>query len=147
MTSYLLDTSVLSILDPGRQLMTPALQAWLTVREPRLFVSAITIFETMQGIEQLTLRDQLQRAAALTEWTEGVIDRFGDHILPFELEVSRVAGRLSAAAFARGSHPGVADIMIAATAEVHDLLLLTRNLEHFADLGIDVADPTVSLPR
>ncbi|MGV3492027.1 MAG: type II toxin-antitoxin system VapC family toxin [Devosia sp.] len=147
MTGYLLDTSVLSMLDPARELMTPALEAWLTVRGPRLFLSTVTIFETMQGIEQLALRGRAERAASLLAWTEGNIASFGERILPLDIDTSRVAGKLSAAAFANGSHPGAADIMIAATAEVHGLLLLTRNLKHFVDLGIDIADPTVSLPR
>lgn len=135
------------MLDPARRLMTPALEAWLTVRAHRLFLSTITVFETIQGIEQLALRGRTERAASLQRWIDGNITSFDERILPLDLEISRVAGRLSAAAFANGAHPGAADIMIAATAKVHGLLLLTRNLKHFADLGIDVADPLHNLPR
>ena len=45
-----------------------------------------------------------------------------------------------------GRHPGLADVMIATTAEVHRLTLLTRNLRHFLPLGIDAIDPFAEQP-
>ena len=48
---------------------------------------------------------------------------------------------MSEAAIAIGRHPGLADIIIAATARVHGLTVLTRNLKHFIPLGIDCLDP------
>ena len=45
-----------------------------------------------------------------------------------------------------GIHPGFADVAIAATAAVHDLTILTRNLKHFIPLGVSCADPFVSPP-
>lgn len=112
-----------------------------------MYLPTMVVFETMQGIERLKLEGDQQRAAAIEEWAEGIIDSFGDRILPLDLDVSIAGGKLSALARKRGNHPGVADITIAATAKVHGLLLLTRNLKHFADLGIDIADPTAGLPR
>lgn len=54
---------------------------------------------------------------------------------------------MSDTAFSRGRHPGVLDILIAATAQAHDLTLLTRNVRHFEPLGIEVVDPLLTLPR
>jgi predicted nucleic acid-binding protein len=68
-------------------------------------------------------------------------------MLAMDAEVAAEAGRLSDLATARGVHPGTADVMIAATATVHDLTLLTYNLKHFAPLEIGAIDPTAGLPR
>lgn len=147
MTDYLLDTSAMAILDPRRGLLTPELQAWFTIREPRLHLSTVVVFEAIQGTERLVLQGQKRRAAAIEAWVDGIVHDLGDRILPLDRDTSRAAGRLSALAFRRGNHPGAADIFIAATAQVHGLLLLTRNVQHFADLGIDIADPLLGLPR
>ena len=117
------------------------------VREPGVYLPTMVVFETHQGIERLRLEGDHARAAAIEEWANGIIDGFGGRILPLDLSVSIAGGKLSALARKRGNHPGVADITIAATAQVHGLLLLTRNLKHFADLGIDASDPTAGLPR
>ena len=67
-------------------------------------------------------------------------------MLPLDVEAARVAGRLSDAAIAKGTHPGFADLAIAAIAQHRDLFLLTRNLKHFAPLGVLCGDPIASLP-
>lgn len=72
---------------------------------------------------------------------------YSRRILPFDLAVARVAGRLSDQARGQGQAPGFADIAIAATARHHGLTILTRNLRHFAPLGVDVIDPFSALPR
>ncbi|WP_299641368.1 PIN domain-containing protein, partial [Devosia sp.] len=100
-----------------------------------------------QGIGKLELTEEHQRARALESWIGAVVANFEDRILPLDLTVARAAGRLSARAFSIGKHPGVADILIAATAQVHELVLLTRNTRHFVPLDIAVADPTVKLPH
>lgn len=147
MTDYLLDTSVASILDPTRGLLTAEFQAWLIVREPRLHISAVTIMETTQGIGKLRKAEHHSRADALEVWLDGLIADFGERVLSIDTALARRAGALSAQAFGIGRHPGVADIMIGATALSYDLLLLTRNVRHFEPLGINVADPTIELPH
>lgn len=146
MREYLLDTSVASILDPQRQMMTAEFAAWLTVREPRLYLSTITIFEVTQGIGRLRHSSKYERAQGLEDWLAGITAEFGNRILPVDLDIAGEAGVLSAEAYAIGRHPGAADILIAATAKSRDLLLLTRNARHFEPLGIDVVDPLVALP-
>ena len=65
----------------------------------------------------------------------------GDH-----LAVSRAAGKLSDTARGRGHAPGFADILIAATALHHELVILTRNVRHFETLGVPVLNPFEKLP-
>ena len=55
--------------------------------------------------------------------------------------VARRAGAISDRARAAGSHPGLADILIAATASVHGLVVATRNLRHFEVLQVPCIDP------
>lgn len=147
MKGYLLDTSAISILDPRKGLLTPKIDAWFTVREPRLYLPAVAVFESTQGVEQLRLAGKDERAKAVEAWLQSVLESLGDRVLSVDRGVAEAAGRMSALAWRHGEHPGVPDIMIAATAQVHGLLLLTRNLKHFVGLGIDIADPTAGLPR
>ena len=64
----------------------------------------------------------------------------------FDISSVRLAGRLTDRVCANGHGPGFADIAIAATAGIHDLTVLTRNLRHFAPLDILAHDPFRSLP-
>ena len=147
MTSkYLLDTSVLSALAPGRADKGAVLSSWLLVTLPRLHVSTITIFEIVQGIEKLRRTGAVDRADATAAWLETSLSQFDDRVLPLDTRVARRAGHLADWAVGRGINPGAPDVMIAATAVAHDLTLLTFNMKHFARLDIGAIDPG-SLPR
>lgn len=143
---YLLDTSVLSLLAPGRAASDESLARWIRERADTLYISAVTISEIEQGICKLRRAGGAERAAALTRWLDALIKNGGDRILSFDAPIGRVAGALSDRAIAAGRHPGFADVAIAATAAAHDLLLLTRNGKHFAPLGIAFSDPAERLP-
>jgi toxin FitB len=69
-----------------------------------------------------------------------------DHLLTFDAEVGRAAGKLSDKVSAAGRHPGFADVGIAATAKVHGLVVLTCNGKHFQPLGVKFVDPLKQLP-
>ena len=147
MTSgYLFDTSVLSILAPGRFEATPAFSSWVGERDRQLFISTTTVVEIQQGIARLIRNGSKSRAAVIAGWLENLIETTGPNTLALSVEVARHAGDLSDFAYSIGRHPGLADILIAATAQVHDLTLLTRNVRHFEPLGINVVDPLLRLP-
>ncbi len=145
-SGYLLDTSVLSLLAPGRAAPDDSLSTWLHERSDRLFISAVTIAEIEQGICKLRRSGGVERAEALRGWLDALIENGGDQVLPLDIDTGRATGALSDQAFAAGRHPGFADVAIAATAQVHDLLILTRNGKHFAPLGVPFADPVDALP-
>jgi len=138
----LLDTSVLSLLAPGRPQLPAKAIAVLRAKGDGLFISTITVMEIQQGIEKLRRSpDRAERAADIDRWLAASLHEFGERVLPFDEPCAREAGRLSDRAFASGRHPGFADIAIAATAAVHQLTILTSNIRHFAPLGVACRDP------
>jgi predicted nucleic acid-binding protein len=143
---YLLDTSIISLLAPDRPELSQDFAKWIESRQDRLFLSAITILEIEQGINKLRRAGGTARADRLTQWLNAILDDFSDRILVVDANVARVAGIMSDAAIAAGEHPGLADLLIAATAKAHSALVLTRNGRHFAALGLGFADPLEKLP-
>ena len=146
-SGYLLDRSVLSLLAPGRSEPSRDFADWLRRHAEALYLSAVTIAEIEQGICKLRRTGGAARADRLAAWLDSVLAASQERILPFDSQVGREAGAMSDRALAIGRHPGFADIAIAATANVHGLLLLTRNGRHFAPLGVTAIDPVVELPN
>ena len=139
---YLLDTSVASVLAPGRQTRgTEDVIEWLRAREPTLHFSTMTVTEINSGIERLGRAGSTRRQAELSAWLAGLVEQFKDRVLSFDRESAMIAGRIEAEALAVGSHPGLADIIIAAIASRHGLIVLTQNLRHFSPLGVGALDP------
>ena len=144
---YLLDTSVVSVLAPGREAFIPALLGeWLRAHHQELFLPAIAFAEMAQGIGKLRRTGGAERADRLDRWLDGLLAAYADRILPLDAQAARLAGQISDAAIAQGRHPGFADMAIAALAQHAGLLLLTCNLKHFQPLGVACADPLVALP-
>lgn len=131
---------MLSVLAPGRPVLGVHPETWLHAQAERLFVSAITVMEIEQGIGKLRRAGGTERADRLTAWLDGVLAFYGDRVLAVDTTVARIAGTLSDQAFAVGRHPGLADIVIAATALAHDLVVVTENAKHFEPLGVEFAD-------
>lgn len=145
---YLLDTSVVSVLAPGREcLVSTPFGDWLQAHHQQLFLPAIAVAELAQGIGKLRRAGGADRANRLDRWLDGLLMTFADRILPLDAQVARLAGQISDAAQAQGCHPGFVDIAIAAIAQHANLLLLTRNLKHFQPLGLACVDPLIRLPR
>lgn len=143
---YLLDTSVLSLLAPGRTPPSDALTSWFRANGDRLYLSTVTVAEIEQGIRKLHRAGGRERAELLDQWLDSLIHGGAERILVLDVAIGRAAGKLSDQALAMGRHPGFADVAIAATAIVHDLILLTRNGRHFSPLGVAHADPLNELP-
>jgi predicted nucleic acid-binding protein len=131
---YLIDTVVLSELrKPQRD---ARLESWVErQRTIDLFVSVITIGEIERGIARQRERDP-DFAAALAAWLDRVLVLYGERILPFDLQVARRWGQLSAAI----GHDG-ADLMISATALEHGLTVVTRNVSDFEPTGVPILNP------
>lgn len=142
---YLLDTSVISALAPGRAAPAP-LADWLQAHHLELYLPAIAIAEIAQGIDKLRRAGGAERADRLDRWLDGLLAAYADRILPLDAQAARLAGKISDVAIAQGCHPGFADVAIAALAQHAGLLLLTRNLKHFQPLGVACADPLLALP-
>jgi predicted nucleic acid-binding protein len=144
---YLLDTSVVSVLAPGREAFVPTpFGQWLQAHHQALFLPSVAIAEMAQGIGKLRRAGGAERADRLDRWLDGLLAAYGDRILPLDAQAARLAGQMSDEAQAQGRHPGFADVAIAAIAQHAGLLLLTRNLKHFQPLGVACADPLATLP-
>jgi predicted nucleic acid-binding protein len=143
---WLIDTSVLSMLAPGKPPVDAGFATWLRSRSETLFISAITVAEIEQGLCKLRRAGGLERAGRIEAWLEQLIAQAPQRILPVDARVARQVGQMSDEATAAGRHPGLADVAIAATASAHDLTVLTRNVRHFVPLGVRVEDPAQRLP-
>jgi predicted nucleic acid-binding protein len=130
--SWLLDTNVLS--EARRR--TPAAVTWLRAVDPAaLFISVITVGEIAKGIAQRARTDTVG-AALLEAWLDTLRTGYSDRILSIDQAIAVAWGRL----MAQRTRP-VLDALIAATARVHNLTLVTRNVRDFADCGVDLFDP------
>ena len=113
----------------------------------RLFLSCISVAEIEEGIAKAHRQGSWRKAERLTHWLETLLHLYSERVLPFDVDSARIAGRLSDRARAHGASPGFADLAIAATATAHRFTMLTRNVRHFAPLGVGVHDPFASLPE
>ena len=111
-----------------------------------LYLSVVTVAEIEDGISKAARDGASQKTVRLSEWLETVLHLYSARILPVDIETARRAGRLSDVARGRGHAPGFADLLIAATAQAHGHVVLTRNLRHFLPLGIAAHNPFEGLP-
>jgi len=112
----------------------------------RLFLPTIVLSEITDGIAQARRTGAVRKAAALDEWFAETLRLYASRILPFDAPAAQRTGLLTDHARARGHAPGFADLAIAGIAAAHGLTVLTRNLRHFAPLGVPARDPYAALP-
>lgn len=132
--SYLLDTNVVS--ETRRRTPDAGVIAWLgAVGQEQLFVSVLTLGELANGVARYRRRDA-RAAESLAHWLQGIELLFADRVLPIDAATAMTWGEMGA----DRSRP-VIDTLLAATAQVHGLTLVTRNLKDVADLAVPVLDP------
>lgn len=129
---YLLDTNIVSDV---RKRQAPVLEWMQNVTHSRLFLSAITLGEVARGAARLRRKDPKQ-AERLNQWREQLSIIHADSILPVTEDIAVAWGHLSVL-----RTRDVEDGLIAATAIVHDLTLVTRNVSDFEDLPISLVNP------
>lgn len=135
---YLLDTCVLSEL--RRPQPDQGVLDWLgQVAEARLYLSVLTIGEIQQGIARLA---DSKRKSALQAWLEeALLTRFAGRVLAVDTEVTLEWGLLRGEQQRTGQAPPVVDSLLAATAIVHQLTVVTRNVRDFARFPVRVLNP------
>ena len=138
--SYLIDTNIVSELRK-RDRVNAQLREWFdTVESHELFLSVVTVGELRRGIEVLGRRDPAA-AAAIARWLRPLIEGLGDRVLAIDRPVAEEWGRLTAS-------PGISPVdgLLAATARVHRLTLVTRNVKDVRHVDVHVVNPFVAAP-
>lgn len=125
----LLDTNIVSELT--RRQPDSGVLAWAAAA-PDFAVSAVTVDEVFFGLAR-------RPNARIAAWFEGFLERHP--VLPVTLDIARRGGELRGAFAARGVVRSQPDMLIAATAQVHALTLVTRNIADFAGCGVPVLNP------
>ena len=140
---FLIDTNVLSEL---RKTRTAKIDAnverwWSTALLGDFYMSVITLLELEEGV-LLKERSDAPQGKALRDWVERVVvASFKDRML----SVTPAIARACAALHVPNKRP-YSDALIAATARVHDLKVVTRNVVHFERAGIEVINPWLRAP-
>ncbi len=134
---YLLDTCVIS------ELVKPAPQenvvSWLNVMPSELlFLCAITIGEVRKGLTKLPDSKKKER---LTSWLNTLLIEYRERILFIDLLVCENWGVLQGNAEMAGTPMSTIDSLIAATADTHNLTLITRNENDFAPSNVPIINP------
>jgi predicted nucleic acid-binding protein len=133
--SWLIDTNVLSELRKGDR-ANAAVSAWYaTANDEDLFTSVLVLGEVRRGIESVRRRD-VASALALEQWLLRLGSTFNERVLPIDARVADRWGALNVP----DPVPTV-DGLLAATALVHDLTLVTRNVQDVRGTGVRVLDP------
>jgi predicted nucleic acid-binding protein len=135
--NFLLDTNVAC--EQLRKLPDATVIEWISrQRSERLFVSTIALAEIQFGIGIL---EPSRRRAALEDWLVDFRESLGERLLPLDQEVAVAWGNLRAAAKRAGRPIPFMDAFVAATAEVHRLTVVTRNIRDFEVWGGPVFNP------
>lgn len=135
---YLIDTDVISEARKGDK-ANAGVRAFFrdaTREDASLYLSAITIGELRQGTEAIRHRGDRSQATRLERWLDRVSSDFSEAILSLDRETANVWGRLRVP---HAENP--LDKQIAATALIHDLTVVTRNVTHYESTGVRLLNP------
>lgn len=133
--NYLIDTNIISEVRKGDRCDANVAAWYASIDDASLYLSVLVLGEIRKGIERVRPRDA-NRARALEAWLSAAREAFAGRILPVDDAVADEWGRMSA------SRPvPTVDALLAATAKVHRMTLVTRNTSEIAGLGARLIDP------
>lgn len=136
--SFLLDTNVVSEWMKPRP--NPGVVTWLAeADEDRTYLSVITLTELRYGIDRLPPG---ARRKKLEQWLQDEMPlRFEGRILTIDVTIAHECGRILSQSETLGRKMEVMDGFVAATAVIHDLAVVTRNVSHFEQAAKSVVNP------
>lgn len=133
--SYLLDTNIISEVRKGSRCDGNVARWYASIADQEIYLSVLVLGEIRKGVE-LTRRRDASQAQALERWLVAVDAAFGDRILGIDRKVADEWGRMNSLR----PRPTV-DSLLAATAKVHGMTLVTRNEADVEGLGAAVLNP------
>ena len=135
---YLIDTNVISEARKGHRAHPGVRQffARAAMDDTALYLSAVTVGELRRGVELIRFRGDTAQATLLERWLGEVLQEYSDRVLPFDAEAAQVWGRLRVPSPAHEL-----DKQIAATALIHDLTVVTRNVGDFEGSTVPLFNP------
>ncbi|WP_230534443.1 PIN domain-containing protein [Microvirga roseola] len=142
---YLVDTNIISARAPTK-VPRADIETWMDAASPHLYMSVITAAEIEAGISKLFRDGASTKAGSLVQWWAAVKHWYGDRIIPLDIAIAEMTGKVLDKAKGRGHSPGFADAAVAATAWVHGYTVLTANVKHFQPFGVKIINPFEGLP-
>jgi predicted nucleic acid-binding protein len=141
---YLLDTDALSLTNAATGYEAEAVvawRAWVVAHQDALFLSVVSLMEVRFGVEKSFAKGATRKSAALRKWLAAAEAAHRDRVLPVTAEIAHRAGALLWGAVASGVKPSAEDALVAATAAVAGLTVLSRNGRHMTALRAVWIDP------
>jgi toxin FitB len=134
---YLVDTCVLSELTKSAP--SSNVVRWLSkADESTLCISALSLGELESGVRHLRAS---KRASALRAWLDDLRETYGERVVPVSADVAVEWGKVVGDARKKGIALPVVDALLGATALVHDLTVVTRNVRDIGRTGARIFDP------
>lgn len=136
--TYLIDTNVISEARKGHRADAGVRRFFADAEQQRipLFLSVITIGELRRGVELIRHRGDALQARRLERWLGSILADFASNILDIDSDIAQLWGHLCAP-----RAENALDKLIAATALIHGLTVVTRNHKHFRATGASVLNP------
>jgi predicted nucleic acid-binding protein len=133
--NYLLDTNIISEIAKGKR-RNVRVAAWYdSIDDTEIYLSVLVLGEIRKGLERARKTDH-SRALALENWLASIKSSFAERLLPIDRSVADEWGRMSAKRTV-----STIDALLAATAKINGMTLVTRNTSDIADLGVDFLNP------
>jgi len=137
---YLIDTNVISEVRKGQK-ANPGVRQFFERADQQyqpLYLSVITVGELQRGLDLIRHRGDIDQGRRLESWLYSILDQYKNHILPIENDTALIWGKLRVP---NPQHP--LDKLIAATALIYDLTVVTRNVDDFQNTGVRLLNPFI----
>jgi len=133
---FLVDTNVISEARKGGRADPGVKTFWASSDPAELYIPVQTIGEIRRGLENIRQRGDASQARKLEAWLNTIVEEYSDRILDFDLDCAQIWGKLMSP-----NPQHAVDKQIAAIALIHDLTVVTRNVDDFTGLGARLLNP------
>jgi predicted nucleic acid-binding protein len=143
---YVLDTNVLSQVAPTKTAQNRSLSTWLRRNGDYCYLSVVSVAEFSYGASWLARKGASRKSIQLQAWIRSVLALHRDRILDIDEAVAVRSGELMATGRANGAAVDIEDALIAASADLRGMTVLTDNVRHFAPMAVAHLNPLRQLP-